>query len=764
MDERQSQMLLALRQITENVSAQNSLEDAIALLVVSIRNATAADCCSLYLIDSFGKYLTLAGTDGLEKKAVGKARLRIGEGLVGSVGERQELLDLADAPSDPKFKYLPEVGEDKYFSFLGVPIINQGELLGVLVIQSREKKQFGPVEESFLVTLSAQMSSIIAVSRASKEENSESVLRYHGEQGTGGIAIAKAVVWQPEVLLGDVTIQHTKEPYVQQELFHQTVFQLQTEMDLNTLHMNENGQKAAAFGYMSGYGALLDDSTFQDDIDTEIIANGLTAASAVKTVAERRLKALSNEEDHDRYLDLRDLSEIILSRLMNFTSHANEFKEDVILVVRNLPAAMVAELKRYRICGFVSMDSASNSHTAVLARDLGIPSVSGLFFDIKSIDGRTVIVDGINSELLVDPADSVIAEYRQLMTLDREQEDLFSKEKFEKGVTLDGQRIQIKLNAGLSQEEMTNLPEQTDGVGLYRTEISFMLCKSFPSEGQQCEWYRSILKQFRGKTVTMRTLDVGGDKSLSYLPIEESNPLLGWRGVRITVDQPQILKTQLRAMIMAHREFGNLEIMIPMVTRLSEVNTVKKILRDSVRELSDASGENIPMPKFGVMLEVPSVVYMMNELNEEVDFFSIGSNDLIQYLLAVDRGNPKVARFLDTFHPAVIRCLRYLSQKASSAGKPIAVCGEIAGSPLGALMLLSLGYTELSMNYSEMARIGYIVRRINLDDLRALGEQAVKCHHSEDIRQLYIDYASSVGLEKVIQASIPKRIPSDKTI
>ena len=350
------------------------------------------------------------------------------------------------------------------------------------------------------------------------------------------------------------------------------------------------------------------------------------------------------------------------------------------------------------------------------------------------------------------------------MTLDREQEDLFSKEKFEKGVTLDGQRIQIKLNAGLSQEEMTNLPEQTDGVGLYRTEISFMLCKSFPSEGQQCEWYRSILKQFRGKTVTMRTLDVGGDKSLSYLPIEESNPLLGWRGVRITVDQPQILKTQLRAMIMAHREFGNLEIMIPMVTRLSEVNTVKKILRDSVRELSDASGENIPMPKFGVMLEVPSVVYMMNELNEEVDFFSIGSNDLIQYLLAVDRGNPKVARFLDTFHPAVIRCLRYLSQKASSAGKPIAVCGEIAGSPLGALMLLSLGYTELSMNYSEMARIGYIVRRINLDDLRALGEQAVKCHHSEDIRQLYIDYASSVGLEKVIQASIPKRIPSDKTI
>lgn len=757
MDERQSQMLLALRQITENVSAQDSLEDAIALLVVSIRKATGADCCSVYLVDSFKNYLVLAGTDGLDKKAVGKARLHIGEGLVGSVGERQELVDLADAPSDPKFKYLPEVGEDKFFSFLGVPIINQGELLGVLVIQSRDKRQFGPVEESFLVTLSAQMSSIIAVSQATKAATAES-RRYRGEQGTGGIAIAKAVVWQPEVSLSDVTISHTDEPEVQQELFHQSIFQLQTEMDLNTLHMNESGKKNAAFGYMSGYGSLLDDPTFQDDVDTEILANGLTAAAAVKTVAERRLADLAvDEEDHDRYLDLRDLAEIILSRLMNFTSRATELKEEVILVVRNLPAAMVAELRRYKVCGFVSLDSASNSHTAVLARDLGIPSVSGLFFDINSINGRTVIVDGLNAEILVDPAESVVSEYSQLRTLDREQEDLFSKEKFEKGVTTDGQRVQIKLNAGLSQEEMTDLPEQTDGIGLYRTEISFMLCKSFPSEQQQCEWYRSILKQFDGKTVTMRTLDVGGDKDLTYLPIVETNPALGWRGVRITIDQPQILKTQLRAMLLAHKDYKNLEIMVPMVSRLSEVVTVKKILATAVREISELTGSEVTMPRFGIMLEVPSVVFMMDELISEVDFFSIGSNDLMQYLLAVDRGNPQVARFFETFHPAVVRCLKYLCDKCVAAGKPIAICGEIAGNPLGALMLLSLGYTELSMNYSEMARIGYVVRRVSIAELKKLGEQAVKLAHSEDIRQLYVDYAKSVGLENIVVPLIPKR-------
>ena len=760
MDERQSHMLLALRQITENVSAQSSLDEAIALLTVSIRKATGADCCSLYLIDGFKKYLKLAATDGLSKNAVGKARLRLGEGLVGSVGQRQELLDLADAPSDPKFKYLPEVGEDEFFSFLGVPIINQGELLGVLVIQSKERKQFGPVEESFLVTLSAQIASIIAVSRSEKDTDTDSLRSYKGEQGTGGIAIARCVVWQPEVQLTDVTLQHTQDPEVQQELFHQIMFQLQTEMDLNALHLSENGKKDAAFGYMSGYGSLLDDTTFQDDVDTEIMANGYTAASAVKTVAERRLSELLSDEDHDRYLDLRDFAEIIISRLMNFTTRAPDLKEDVVLAVRNLPAALVAELRHYKVCGFISMENASNSHTAILARDLGIPSVSGLHFDINTLNGHEVIVDGMNSEVLVDPSESVLSEYRQLVTLGREQEDLFSKEKFKKGVTLDGVRVQIELNAGLSHEEMTDLPEQTDGVGLYRTEISFMLCKSFPNEQQQCDWYKGVLRQFKGLTVTMRTLDVGGDKSLSYLPIEEANPALGWRGVRITIDQPQILKTQLRAMLLAHAEYGNLQIMVPMVSRISEVVTVKKLLMTALKEIEEQTGRQIPCPKFGVMLEVPSVVYLMDEILSMVDFVSIGSNDLMQYLLAVDRGNRKVTRFFEPFHPAVVRCLKYLCDKASEKGVPIAVCGEIAGSPLTALMLLSLGYTELSMNYSELSHVGYTVRRVSIADLRKVGQQALKLCHSEDIRKLYVDYAAPLGLERVVVPAGSKYVPA----
>ena len=532
-------------------------------------------------------------------------------------------------------------------------------------------------------------------------------------------------------------------------------------MDLNTLHMSENGKKDAAFGYVSGYGSLLDDTTFQDDVDTEIMANGLTAASAVKVVAERRLSDLASSEDRDGYLDLRDMSEIIISRLMNFSSRAPELKEDVVLAVRSLPAAMVAELKRYRVCGFISMESAANSHTSVLARDLGIPSVSGLHFDINTLNGRTVIVDGMNSELLVDPSESIIAEYRQMMLSGREQEDLFSREKYKEAVSTDGVRVRVELNAGLSHEEMTDLPEQCDGVGLYRTEISFMMSGSLPGEQQQVQWYRSVLKQFKKQSVTMRTLDVGGDKALSYLPIEEINPALGWRGVRITIDQPQILKTQLRSMIIAHSEYGNLQIMIPMVSRLSEIVTCKRMLSQVVKEVSAQLGREIPMPKFGVMLEVPAVIYMMDEILGEVDFVSIGSNDLMQYLLAVDRGNQKVSRFFEPFHPAVVRCLKQLCDKAGQRNIPITVCGEIAGNPLDAMMLLSLGYTELSMNYSELARVRYTVRRVSIGALKDIGEQALKLCHSEDIRKIYLDYAQSVGLGRVVMPAGAKHIPSD---
>lgn len=277
-----------------------------------------------------------------------------------------------------------------------------------------------------------------------------------------------------------------------------------------------------------------------------------------------------------------------------------------------------------------------------------------------------------------------------------------------------------------------------------------MISQTFPSEMQQTEWYRKLLEQFKGYPVCMRTLDIGGDKGLSYLPIKEGNPALGWRGIRVTLDQPNILKTQLRSMLLAQQEFGNLEIMIPMVSRLEEVISFKKILNEAIKEIIVQTNKPVNPPRFGVMIEVPSIAYVLPEIAKEADFFSIGSNDLIQYLMAVDRSNPKVCRFFDAFNPAVIRCLKYLHDECHRLGKPISVCGEIAGDPLGSIMLLSLGYKCLSMNYSELARVKYICRRVSFADLQKIGQIALTLDNSAKIRSLYHEYAANQGLNRII--------------
>ena len=751
MDEKQTQILLALRKITEEVAAQNSLEKAIDILVERIRSVTSADCCSLYLSDPFKKYLRLAATDGLSKNAVGKANMRIGEGLVGYVGQKQELLDLADAPSHPNFKYMPDLGEDEFFSFLGVPVINQGELLGVLVIQSRHKHGFNELEESFMVTLSAQIASIIASSNSLRENNDGNIKRCHGESGTGGIAIARAIVWQPTLSLEDVPVSRTEDRQMQLELFNQAIFQLQTEMDQATLEMQEMHKSQAANGYLSGYGNMLDDPTFQDEVASEIMDNGLLASSAIKVVTEKRLENFKLQGLKEKYFDVRDFAQVIISRLVHTTPSSVKIDHDqIILVVKNLPAAMVAELDRNNIAGFITVENATSSHTAILARDLEIPAVIGVPLNLNEVDGRVLIIDGHNNEVIIEPTQSVIDEYRQLVSQNREQADMFSAEKYAKNVTLDGVPLKIQLNAGLSHDESDDLPKQTDGIGLYRTEIAFMLSQTFPTEALQCEWYDKLLEQFKGYPVCMRTLDIGGDKGLSYLPIEEGNPALGWRGIRVTLDQPNLLKTQLRAMLLAHQKYGNLEIMIPMVSRLKEVLAFKKILAEAIAEIVAQTGKNLTSPRFGVMIEVPSIAYVLPEIAREVDFFSIGSNDLIQYLMAVDRSNAKVGRFFDPFNPAVIRCLKYLCDKSREFNKPISVCGEIAGSPLGAIMLLSLGYTCLSMNYSELSRVKYITRRVSFADLQNVGAKALSLESADEIHNLYSEYAANQGLSRII--------------
>lgn len=738
--------LQALRQITQEVASEPDLTKAMALLVQHIRRTTEADCCSLYLLDDFRKRYRLMASDGLAQSAVGKATLRADEGLVGVVGSTNEILNLADASSHPNFKYLPDVGEDEYLSFLGVPILNQGTTLGVLVIQSKIKQLFGEQEESFMVTLAAQIGSIIVSSKERNSVEDDVLRRVKGFASTGDVAIARALVWQPETSLDDIKVQTCDDAMMQVELFQQVMFQLQIEMDRATLKRQEGALDSS---YVSGYSRMLDDATLQDEIVAAIESNNYLATAATKVVIERRIAEAQAQGRNDQAFDLKDLGQVIVSRLVHAYNRDVDVSEPVVLIMENIPSSMLTEMPGDKVVGLVATSQVASSHDSILARDFGIPAVLGANLNTADIDGHMVIVDGRNCEVILDPPESVIDEFKQLIAQSKEQMDLFARESGTAVTCLDGRHISIGLNAGLKQNS-SEVVNASDNIGLFRTEIAFMLCQSFPSEQQQYDWYARLLEQFAPKPVCMRTLDVGSDKGLSYLPSKEANPALGWRGVRVTMDMPNILYTQLRAMLRAHQKYGNLELMIPMVSRLEEVLFVKKAIIEVANELRVKTGQEVTLPRFGVMIEVPSCIYLMDELSREVDFFSIGSNDLIQYLLAVDRSNPRVKRFFDCFHPSVVRCLHELCAKSDAMGKRITVCGESAGDPLSALLLLSLGYTSLSMNYSYIARIKYLLRRVNFSELRALGEQALTLTESAAIRALYEQYATQQGLGKII--------------
>lgn len=738
--------LQALRQITQEVASEPDLTKAMALLVQHIRRTTEADCCSLYLYDDFRKRYRLMATDGLAQSAVGKATLRYDEGLVGVVGSTNEILNLADASSHPNFKYLPDVGEDEYLSFLGVPILNQGTTLGVLVVQSKLKQLFGEQEESFMVTLAAQIGSIIASSKERNSVEDDLLRRVKGFASSGDVAIARALVWQPETSLDDILVQSCDDAMMQVELFQQVMFQLQLEMDRATLKRQE---EALDPNYVSSYSRLLDDSSLQEEIVAAIEGNNYLATSATKVVIERRMQEAEAAGKREQAFDLKDLGQVIVSRLVHAYNRDVDVSEPVVLIMENIPSSMLTEMPGDKVVGLIATSQLASSHDSILARDFGIPAVLGVPLNTADIDGHMVIVDARNCEVILDPPESVVDEFKQLITQSKEQMDLFARESGSSVTCLDGRHITIGLNAGLKQNS-SEVVNASDNIGLFRTEIAFMLCQSFPSEQQQYDWYARLLEQFAPKPVCMRTLDVGSDKGLSYLPSKEANPALGWRGVRVTMDMPNILYTQLRAMLRAHQKYGNLELMIPMVSRLEEVLFVKKAIIEVANELRVKSGQEVTLPRFGVMIEVPSCLYLMDEIGREVDFFSIGSNDLIQYLLAVDRSNPKVKRFFDCFHPAVVRCLHDLSSKAEAMGKRITVCGESAGDPLAALLLLSLGYTSLSMNYSYLARIKYILRRVNFTALGELGKQALTMTDSSAIRGLYEQYAAQQGLGKII--------------
>jgi phosphotransferase system, enzyme I, PtsP len=744
-------LLTTLRQIIEQVLKEADITEALKLLVIKTREALGVDCCSVYLTEQSRNRYRLVATDGLALESAGKVTLRFGEGLVGLVGKRHELINLADAQNHPNFKYIPEIGEEEFKSFLGVPIVHEGIVLGVIIIQQKESRQFDEVEESFLVTLSAQLASILYLSEL-KEKNNELQVPLRCAFGSGGMAIARGWVWQPHMELEQVLLKTTDDPEMQVELFHQALFQLQLDLDSLSLRVHDNVKNSDFSNVFDTYQQILDGGEFSSSVDDKIYNESWTASSAVKIIAEDLIKQKLDDNLKEEALDIRDLAQRLLSRLAHSYLEEFDFTEPVILLAEELTASLVAEVPRERIAGLVSLRGSANSLAAILAKNLNIPTLMGVDVQLQHLDRHLFIVDGIRKELLIDPPAGVLAEYNGMINANAEHSRQFTAEKDLETKTEDNVRISVELNAGLNfDKKAMDVQSMIDGVGLYRTEIEFMMHTTFPTELEECVHYEDFLKSFSSKHVRMRTLDVGGDKPLPYLPVNEINPFLGWRGIRISLDRPNLLLTQFRAMLKANRKYENLEIMLPMVSSLDEVITAKALLDQAHREVCEEFSTVVAYPKLGAMIEVPAAMFLLEDFAPYLDFFSIGSNDLTQYVLAVDRNNPKVAKLYDCFQPAMIRVLaRLLRICTKEINRPLAMCGEMAGDPLGAMLLVSIGYRELSMNYTSIPRIKYILRRVNVCELEQVFAQAIKLSSVSAIRQLYLDYAKSKGLFEFI--------------
>ncbi|CFB70378.1 fused phosphoenolpyruvate-protein phosphotransferase PtsP/GAF domain [Yersinia enterocolitica] len=729
-----------------------SLTDALELLVNETCLAMDTEVCSIYLADNDRRCYYLMATRGLKKPRGRTITLAFDEGIVGLVGRLAEPINLADAQSHPSFKYVPQVKEDRFRAFLGVPIIYRRQLLGVLVVQQREHRQFDESEESFMVTLATQLAGILSQSQLNAIFGQYRQTRIRALAAAPGVAVAEG--WQDtsQPSLDLVYEASTLDTAQERERLTQALEEAAAEFRRFSKRFAASSQKESA-AIFDLYSHLLNDARLKRELFAQIDA-GSVAEWAVKQVVEQFAAQFASLQDtymRERASDLRALGQRLLFHLDDSTSGASQWPERFILVADELTATLLAEVPQDRLAGVVVRDGAANSHAAILVRAMGIPTVMGADIQPALLNQRLLIVDGYRGEVLVDPEPVLVKEYQRLVTEEIELSKLAEDDVEQPAALKSGERIQVMLNAGLSPEHEQLLGGRVDGVGLYRTEIPFMLQSGFPSEEEQVAQYQGMLQLYPNKPVTLRTLDIGADKQLPYMPISEENPCLGWRGIRVTLDQPEIFLIQVRAMLRANAGTGNLGILLPMITSLEEVDEAKRLIDRAGREVQEVLGYELPQPKLGVMVEVPAMIFMLPYLKSRVDFISVGTNDLTQYLLAVDRNNTRVASLYDSLHPAMLQVLSHILTQATQSGLQVSLCGEMAGDPMGALLLVGLGYRNLSMNGRSVARIKYLLRNIDLVDAQALAERVLNAQMTTDVRHLTAAFMERRGLGGLIR-------------
>ena len=754
-------MLDRLRSIVQKVNAARDLQSALDIIVHKVRQALDTQVCSVFLLDKDINAHVLMASDGLKKESVGRVSLEAGEGLVGLVAKHAEPINLQDASLHPSFHYLKDTGEENYHSFLGVPIIHHRSVLGVLVVQHEERRRFDESEEAFLITLSAQLSGVIAHAEAtgavegvspSGHKTSDTV--FPGVSGSSGVAIGEVVVVFPHADLSQIPQRRTRDIDGEIEFFNSCLELVR--QDMRNLHAKLSGQVAEEERQLFDvYIRMLDDAALGNEI-VERIRMGFWAQGSLAYVANEHVRSFEEMDDpylSERAIDIKDLCARVLFYLQDKVVVETEYADCTILVSEEITPSMLAEVPESKLKGLISVKGSGNSHVAILARTMGIPTVMGAVdLPYTQLHGKEVIIDGYKGEVITNPSDQIRARFLETI---QEQDQL------DKGLeglkdlpceTADHHRVHLWVNTGLMTDVMRSLDQGAEGIGLFRTEVPFLLAEQFPSEEEQYQIYREQLEAFAPKLVTMRTLDIGGDKSLPYFPIEEANPFLGWRGIRVTLDHPEIFTAQIHAMLRASVGFDNLQIMLPMISNINEVTSALQLIKKAYRELIQ-EGVKVKYPPVGVMIELPAAVYQTRALARLVDFISVGSNDLTQYLLAVDRNNPRVANLYSAFHPAVLSALQQVVEGAQAEGKPVSICGEMAGDPGAAILLMAMGYDVLSMNAASLLKVKSVLRSITLEVAEELLENVMQLDDTQLIRSAVDLSLYNAGVDRLLRSS-----------
>jgi len=708
-----------LRQIREAMAGGGPAQARLDMVVRIIAQSMVAEVCSIYLRRASGD-MELFATEGLDPSAVHVTRMKSGEGLVSEIVRLGRPLNLTDAPLHPKFSYRPETGEDPFHAFLGVPLLRGGRPIGALVVQNRTARVYGEDEVEDLQTISMVLAEMVSSGELVGLTELQDVElaphrpeRVKGQRFSDGLAFGVAVLHEapvaPEKLLAD-------DAAAEEIRLHAALEALRSQIDEM---LDGHAVVGVPRDVLETYRMFANDRGWNRGLE-EAVRSGLTAEAAVERVRSEQRARLSQARDpyiRERLHDLEDLADRLLRVLAGETPGKRVLPDDAILIARNLGPAELLEYDRTKLRGLLLEEGSQASHASIVAKALGIPCVGRLpRLRDRISEGDPVIVDGEQSEAFLRPRQDVIDSYRARADVRAQRRAEFTKLKDTPAITRDGVKIRLLMNAGLAVD-LDNMPETgAEGIGLFRTEFQFMVAEQMPRLSAQTELYEKVLEAADGKSVVFRTLDLGGDKVLPYLQADrEDNPALGWRAVRMGLDRPALLRLQLRALIAASKG-RELRVMFPLVATVEEFRRAREFVDQEVA-WARRRGRPAPDPlRVGAMIEAPSLIWHLDALLPMTDFVSVGTNDLMQYLFAADRGNTRVSDRYDPLSPPALRALKSICDACHDSGTPVSVCGELAGRPLEAFALIGLGFDRLSM---PPAGIGPVKRMILSTDREA---------------------------------------------